>query len=147
MKLQVLNKCLPENNCLGVRFIFPPIVFLIESASGKIVSPTQLTDNSKTVVPHYSTIVWVIDNEKPAIIEFNQQVLAIIQGYAKRYSNIADVEILISRIDAGELRITIGRNSNLGNIDMQTIKIKTMFDCLHEKYLEKTGYIMNDFKI
>jgi len=141
MKLEVLNKSLTyESGLKGVRFIFPPIALPINK-DGEICS-----QNDSHIHVHYVTLVYVEDHKMVEILEFNEDVLNALKGYSYRHQSLIDLEILFSRESNGELRMTIGRTSNLTPMKEIQENYKHFYDSLSKKYLERYGYQTHDFK-
>lgn len=85
---------------MPVMFPFPPSQIPVDDAL--LVMPDG---------PHilYSSIVWLVDELKWGILEFDQTLLNALRGYAFRHSGMQKTECLLSRYEDGSLRINIGR--------------------------------------
>lgn len=144
MKLSILNECLSKDSVIAARLIFPPIVLLVAIETGIIVSPNEHNPTTK-VRAHYSTLIYNVDTNEPNVFEFDIQMLKELQGYASRYNNLGDVELLFSREEDGRLRVTMGRKSDLESSSELVNRYANVFNKLADKYLAKTGYKVNDF--
>lgn len=147
MKLSVINDRLSTDIVVGIRFFFPPITLLVDSKSGLVINPLSIdkTSESKDAIAHYCTLVYVTDDSSIAIFEFDKSMFDGIQGYSSRY-NLYNIELLLSREKDGTPRITIGKNSDLKDLDNEKVQFQPIFDKLVKKYMEKPEYYVHDFK-
>lgn len=83
-----------------VMFPFPPSEVPVDD--GLLVNP----NGPRTL---YSSIVWLVDERKWGILEFDQTLINALRGYAFRNSGMQKLECLISRYEDGSLRINAGR--------------------------------------
>lgn len=57
----------------------------------------------------YGSLVWLVDESKWGIFEFDQNILDALSGYAFRNNGMQKLELLLSRYEDGTLRINAGR--------------------------------------
>ena len=143
MKLEVINKKLSEEFTLGIRFMYPPVVLMVDQRTGEVITPAST--HISECCAHYTTLCFITDTNSVGILEFNQKVLYGLQGYASRYENISNIEILFSRDKNNKMRLTIGKKENLPDITEQISIYQRMYNLLPDKYVAKRGYIVNDF--
>ena len=139
MKLQIANELL-KTDPTGVRFLFPPVAIPVDEQG---VVSTVYKSNSV----QYAVLVYIEDQQIPAILEFNKLVFNGLRGYAQRHDNMEDVEILMSRDDSGEIKMMMGRKSGLTGLSEVKDSLQTIAGTLASKYLDKVGYQTHDFKI
>ena len=134
MKITLLNKQLETGKCTRTRFLCPPLMIPVNE-NGSI--------DEKGGKIHYCAVVMVEPERDLAIFEYNQSIQFGLLGYAHR-GNLENMEILLSREDSGEIRMTSGR-TNESDTSMILPVAQRLHQVLPEMYRSKAGYFVQDF--
>lgn len=134
--MKLLNPILKVDTTVPVIFPFPPSKIPVDE-SGRI-SPGSETDR-------YASFVWLVDDKVFDILEFDSVVFASLAAYRFRHKTLSDLEILLSRYETGEIRLSSGRKLKpaqdiIDSLDFE--KFKDRSTKLAERYLKFKDYQM-----
>ena len=136
MKLPLLNDLLNNQSSYSAVFLYPPVALPTDQA-GRLVVASQATNTL------FSTIVFVKELNELAVFEFNQPILDGILGYRERYGNTFRFEVLLSRHDDSKIKMTIGRNNLVNELEFQKMADNNaeLINKLYEVYLRNPEHI------
>ena len=141
MKLAVVNESLDPDTLLGLRFLFPPVALPVDD-TGKLI----ILESGLPVDIHYVALVFIEDTKALGLLEFGFQTMQALEGYARRYDSLREVEILFSREYNGDLRMTVGKNGDLPSLDVIKESAEEINKTLAIKYMKRVGYQVHDYE-
>lgn len=134
MEIRRINNSLQRGRVTRVRFLQTPLVIPVDDKGYISEQGTR---------EHYCSVVLVEPEQQIYLLEYGQRIQAALTGYAQRSGELENMELLLSREESGDMRITSG-NKN----DSDISRIKTLVDAIYRQlpkmYKKKVGYLAQD---
>jgi hypothetical protein len=138
MKVPLLNLSLSEEKVVGVRLPFSPIKVPINQKH-------QVCSEEEATGYQYATIVLCTDdNDSPAVLEFNQNIMEMFSGYMSRHHSAANFELLLSRDQDRTIRVSLGSIEKNDNVEILESAYNHLCDSLYGKYINNLGRKVHD---